>query len=95
MDDDRFLTHTEKTTEGKAFVAFLSLILWSDLANHGKGSGEKSIGRLVKQLGTIKRTNYGTGCSLLQPLTRKQKDILAAFAIEPEEFIQGILHFES
>ena len=95
IDSDRFLTHTEKTTEGKAFVAFLSLILWSDLANHGKGSGEKSIGRLVKQLGTIKRTNYGSGCSLLQPLTRKQKDILAAFAVEPEEFIQGILHFES
>lgn len=94
VDYDRFLTHTEKTTEGKAFVAFLSLILWSDLANHGKGSGEKSIGRLVKQLGTIKRTNYGSGCSLLQPLTRKQKDILAAFGIVPEEFIQTILHFE-
>ena len=95
VDDDSCLTHTEKTTEGKAFVAFLSLILWSDLANHWEGSGEKSVGRLVRQLGTIKRTNYGSGCSLLQPLTRQQKDILAVFAIEPEEFIQGILHFES
>jgi transposase len=95
VDYDRFLTHTAKTTEGKAFVAFLSLILWSDLANHGKGSGEKSIGRLVKQLGTIKRTNYGSGCSLLQPLTRQQQAILAAFAIEPEEFIQGILCFKT
>ena len=95
IDSDRFLTHTEKTTEGKAFVAFLSLILWSDLANHGKGSGEKSVGRLVRQLGTIKRTNYGSGCSLLQPLTRQQQAILAAFAMDPEEFIQGILRFET
>ncbi|WFF73326.1 transposase [Proteiniclasticum sp. QWL-01] len=94
IDYDRFLTHTEKTTEGKAFVAFLSLILWSDLTNHGKNSGEKSINRVVKQMGTIKRTDYGSGCSLLQPLTRKQKDILSAFAIEPEEFLQTILHFE-
>ncbi|MFZ2257850.1 MAG: hypothetical protein WAV55_06900 [Clostridiaceae bacterium] len=94
IDSDRFLTHTEKTTEGKAFVAFLSLILWSDLANHGKSSGEKSIGRLVKQMGTIRRTDYGSGSSLLQPLTRKQKDILQAFAMDPEEFVQSILRFE-
>ncbi|WFF72892.1 hypothetical protein [Proteiniclasticum sp. QWL-01] len=64
------------------------------MTNHGKNSGEKSINRLVKQMGTIKRTDYGSGCSLLQPLTRKQKDILSAFAIEPEEFLQTILHFE-
>ena len=87
MDDDRFLTHTKKTTEEKAFVVFLNLFLWSDLANHGKGSGEQSIGRLVKHPGMSKRTRYGTDCTLLQPLTRQQKDILAACAIEPEDFI--------
>ena len=94
IDSDRFLTHTEKTTEGKAFVAFLSLILWSDLVKHGKDSGAKSMGRLVKQLEMVKRTNYGSGCSLLQPLTRKQKEILAAFSIEPADFIESILRFE-
>ncbi|MFZ2258622.1 MAG: transposase [Clostridiaceae bacterium] len=94
IDYDRFLTNTQKTTEGKAFVAFLSLILWSDLVNHGKDSGAKSMGRLVKQLEMVKRTNYGSGCSLLQPLTRKQKEILAAFSIEPADFIESILRFE-
>jgi transposase len=93
IDNKRFLTQSDRTTEGKTFVAFLSLILWSDLARHGKGCNEKSIGRILKQLSTIKRVNYETGCSLLQALTKKQKDILTAFGIEPEQFVQDIIDF--
>lgn len=93
IDNDRFLTQNEKTTEGKAFIAFLSLILWSDLVSCSKNSNEKSAGRILKQLATIKRVNYEKGCSLLQPLTKKQKDILAAFGIKPDQFVQDILDF--
>lgn len=94
MDEEGFLTHSEKTTEGKAFVAFLSLILWSDLLNHGKNSGEKFVARLVKQMGAIRRRDYGSGRSLLQPLIKEQEEILGAFAMEPEKFTETILGFE-
>ncbi len=93
LDHDRFLTHNHSTTTGKSFVSFLSLILWSDLTStmRNKPKLEKTVGRLIKELRTVKRIDRGEISMLLQPLTKKQKDILEAFDIPIDDFIEQIL----
>lgn len=94
LDSDRFLTHTEETTQGKSFASFLALILWSDLMNQARQNktvGEKTLERLLEVMKKVKRVEYKDSCSLLEPLTKKQKEILAAFQIDQDEFIHRIL----
>jgi len=84
LEADRFLTHTGKTTNGKHFVHFLALILWSDLHRKIKlyeKKPEKTIERLLLQMRKIKCLNYEIGRTLEEPLTRKQKDILGCCGI--------------
>lgn len=91
---DRFLTHSDKTTKGKHFVHFLALILWSDLQRKMKEcekKPEKTVQRILLRMKKIKCFDYETGRALVEPLTRKQKDILACCDIDEQVFKERIL----
>lgn len=94
LEADRFLTHSGKTTRGKHFVHFLALILWSDLQRKVKAcekKPEKTIQRILLRMKKIKCIDYATGRTLEEPLTRKQKDILACCGIDENIFRKRIL----
>ncbi len=91
---DRLLTHSDRTTKGKHFVHFLTLILWSDLQRKMKEcekKPEKTIERILLHMKKIKCFDYETGRSLQEPLTRKQKDILICYGIDEDTFKERIL----
>lgn len=95
LDNDRMLTHNEKTTDGKSFVSFLSLIMWSDLQrtiNNNDKKVEKTIQRVLEALKMIRRIDNENLSMLLQPLTKKQKDILEALEIDQKIFVDKILN---
>ncbi|MGI6523832.1 MAG: IS1634 family transposase [Bdellovibrionota bacterium] len=95
LDNDRMLTHNEKTTDGKSFVSFLSLIMWSDLQrtiNNNNKKVEKTIQRVLETLKMIRRIDNENLSMLLQPLTKKQKDILEALEIDQKIFVDKILN---
>ncbi len=95
LDNDRMLTHNEKTTDGKSFISFLSLIMWSDLQrtiNKNNKKVEKTIHRILEALKMIRRIDNKNLSILLQPLTKKQKDILEALEIDQKIFIDKIIN---
>ncbi|MGI6680593.1 MAG: hypothetical protein ACOX3T_03820 [Bdellovibrionota bacterium] len=95
LDNDRMLTHNEKTTDGKSFISFLSLIMWSDLQrtiNKNNKKVEKTIHRILEALKMIRRIDNKNLSILLRPLTKKQKDILDALEIDQKIFIDKIIN---
>lgn len=86
---DSLLTHNAETMEGKLFTSFISLILWSHMQKQLRISGikvEKTTKRMILPIQKINTIEYAKGAELLEPLTRKQKDILGIFGINEGVF---------
>jgi hypothetical protein len=94
LDFHRLRTHLNETTEGKLFVAFLALILRTQLLNHiaalprkGRPTGTEAILELKK----IKALTFNGKGVYLAALTAKQKKILAAVGLSPDAFEQHVV----
>ncbi|GHV38561.1 hypothetical protein FACS1894187_17510 [Synergistales bacterium] len=93
LDFKRLRTHINKTTDGKVFVGFLALILRSCLLKKVKAQTETKRMTLDKVLIELKKIKVITMLDMhkiITPLTKTQKDILAALAIPVMDLINSV-----
>ncbi len=95
LDFSRLKTHYSETTNGKHFVGFIALILYCDILDLIKSSCSKEISHMtVKKVFLqmdkvrVMACNRENRSYLMSPLTKKQKDILYALNLNPDELIK-------
>jgi len=87
LDMKRIRAHTEATISGKVFCAFIGLIVASEMANglseYNATHKERTLSKrgLVWELEKIKVYITPNGRRLLNPLTKKQRELLETFKI--------------
>lgn len=82
MDGNRIRTHNEQTTEGKTFVTFIACVVRSYLLNRLSSylvENSTSMKKVFSQLSNITVLSGQGGLRFTKALTKKQKQILAAF----------------
>lgn len=90
----RLRTHTDTSTEGKFFLGFIAQILWADIIRVMHDQVKKNaptVKAVLNEMEKIQKVSYTMGDQLLSPLSKKQKDILSTFEIDPEKFRIWIL----
>jgi len=91
IDMKRLRSHSKESTDGKIFIAFIALILRSILENKLKKFDKNySIDKALKELSRIRIVKFENGQTLLNPLTKKQKEILEALNISIEELNNSV-----
>lgn len=87
LDMRRLHCHSDKTTEGKMFITFFSLILRSCMQNKLRvylAKTGSSFSMIIKELQKLKFVHTLSGKKLLSPVTKKQREILNAFGLSTE-----------
>jgi len=94
LDMKRLRVHSEDTTEGKMFIAFIGLILRTFAHNKLKGyldaSRSMSMPRAFDELRMIKTVKTKSGMLLHNPITKKQRTILEQFGLTDEDISAAI-----
>lgn len=88
LDMNRLHVQSDSTVDGKMFVAFFSLILRSYMQNRLKGyqaEHDLPFAAILKELRKLKFVCTVDGRKLLTPLTKKQRDILSACNVSPDD----------
>lgn len=88
LDMKRLHCQSDKTMEGKMFVAFFSLILRSFMHNRLKEyqvEAGATFASILKELNKLKFVCTTDGRKLLTPVTKKQRDILLACGFAAED----------
>jgi transposase len=88
IDMKRLRTHNQETTNGKMFCAFLSLIARMNIAmklSHWMIENRYTTIRVIRELNKIRAIIGKHGARLLNPLTKKQREILEAFGATVED----------
>ena len=92
IDMKRLRTHTLHTMDGKLFVAFLALILRAHVANVTAAYRAQeclSLDKIFIELKKLKVVRIG-GCSLHNPMTKRQRDVLALFGCTEKDILACI-----
>ena len=99
-DGKRFRTHNDLTGQGKMFILFLSLIFKSyidkTIGIHTKATlTEKkktvySVEKIMLELSRIKIITINGRTRLVQPITKKQRDILAWFKVSEKDVLDFV-----
>lgn len=92
IDMKRLRTHSTETSDGKIFIALVSLILRSILENvigDYNRKNNQTIEKVMKELSKIRVVNFSDGTSLLNPITKKQRMILENFGLTEEDVVQS------
>jgi transposase len=92
IDMKRIRTHNTESSDGKIFIAFVSLILRSILENVIGTYNRKNnmtIEKVMKELSKIRVVSFANGKSLLNPITKKQREILQEFGLSETDIIQS------
>ena len=98
IDMKRLRTHSGDTTDGKMFCAFIALIAISEIANRiAVGMKEKPIGKaeLMNELEKIKVVCLSNGRRLINPVTKTQRTILAAFGLSENDLMMYISKYDA
>jgi transposase len=77
-------THSEKTTKGFIFIAFLSLIIRSRLINMMRKAellDKYSVELMLLQLEKLKKITLADGTVIVTEMTKKQREILQALNV--------------
>lgn len=96
LDFSRLRTHEDKTTEGKIFVGFISLILRMYLSNklNINSKDQKKINitttEVLLEMEKIKITSLSNEKTLMMQLTKLQKDILACVGTSADELLKSL-----
>lgn len=93
IDMKRLRTHSTESSDGKMFIAFVSLILRSILENTIGEFNRKNnltIEKIIKELSKIRLVNLSDETSILNPITKKQRIILENFGLSDEDVIRSI-----
>jgi transposase len=97
IDMKRLRTHNRNTTEGKMFCAFLALILRKHIENKLSEWLKKNnytVERVLRELNKVRSIFFSGKRRLLNPLTKKQKEIYSLLGAQPEDltlFIESFL----
>ena len=95
LDMKRLHTHTDETTDGKLFCAFLGLIISFELENKLSGyMDEKSMSKekVIRELEKIKFVTASGKQRLLNPLTKRQRGLLAPFSVTEDTVKDFVAH---
>ena len=98
VDMKRLRTHTTETTDGKLFLAFVSLIAVSEVqARLGAMMREKSWSKadVIAEMEKVKVVTATGGRRLMSPLTKTQREILEAFGLAEGDLKAYILGTQS
>jgi transposase len=93
IDMKRLRTHSTESSDGKIFIAFVSLIIRSILENVIGDFNRKNnmtVEKIMKELSKIRAVSFSNGTSLLNPITKKQRLILENFGLSEDDIIQSI-----
>jgi transposase len=81
IDFRRLRTHANRTTDGKVFVGFLSLVLRSAMMKRlkeCKTMKHLTLEKILLELRKIKSVTYDDSSKMLMPLTKLQREVLEA-----------------
>ena len=88
LDLDRLRIHSEKAMNGRIFIAFIALIIQSQIHKVMKEKGlykNYTVEKLLSELKKIKKFELLSGKTMLSEISKKQRDIFKAFEItEPK-----------
>lgn len=93
VDSNRLKVHSDEAVSGKMFITFISLIMKSQIIknmNKEINQDNMSTKKVLLELKKIKKTTIHDKDTLMQPLTKKQKDILIKFNITEEEIKESL-----
>jgi transposase len=85
LKEKRLRVHSEDTLNGKMFVLFISLIIYTYMINQVKKNktiSKYSIPQVFKELDKIRLIILTDGTKHFSELSKKQKDILKAFDLK-------------
>lgn len=86
LERKRLRIHTQETFEGRLFLDFIALILHSWISNvmrRQRINKDLSVQELMYELKKIKRIYLGEKKTVLTEVSKRQRDLFAAFGIEP------------
>lgn len=87
-DGNRSRTHITETFEGKSFIEFISLVYKSQmelkLSNY-KDENKTCVEKILIELSKLKIIKINDKFRLLQPITKKQREILKCFSINDDD----------
>ena len=92
IDMKRLRTHSTESSDGKMFIAFVSLILRSILENvigEFNRKNNLTIEKVMKELSKIRIVTLSNGTSLLNPITKKQRMIFENFGLSEDDIIKS------
>lgn len=98
IDMKRLRTHSTESSDGKIFIAFVSLILRSILENtigEFNRNNNLTIEKVMKELSKIRVVHLSNGTSLLNPITKKQRSILENFGVTEEDILKSVNDLKS
>jgi transposase len=90
LDFKRMRTHWNKTTQGKMFVGFISLILRSDMLRKVKGNIKTkhlTFDKILIELRKIKTVTLTDMSEVLIPLTKMQRTILSVLDVSNDKLL--------
>ena len=93
IDCNRFRVHSAEGLDGKIFINFISLICKSyieDIMKRHFGEIIVSVNKTLEELAKIKMIKVNNKKRLVQPLTKKQKEILKAFDIKESDVLKKL-----
>lgn len=95
LDMKRLRTHTDATTDGKIFIAFIALIAVSELTDKLRGiMREKSMSKdsVISELEKIKTIAVSNNIRMINPLTKTQREIFEAFGLHETDLKAFVLN---
>lgn len=93
IDMKRLRTHSTESSDGKMFIAFVSLILRSVLENvigEFNRKNNMTIEKVMKELSKIRVVTLSNGTSLINPITKKQRTIFENFGLSEDDIIKSV-----
>ena len=87
LNSDRMRVKSRKTLEGRLFLLFLAIIVYTQISNTLKKSKVRNkftVRGLFKELNKLKIIKMMNGKTYLSEISKKQRDIFKIFGIKPE-----------
>jgi len=88
LDMHRLRTHTQETTDGKMFCAFVALIARMSIENALRGwmrENRMTMERVLRELAKIRCVQGAGGKRMLNPLTKKQREIVELMGFSEDD----------
>ena len=85
MDGSRLRVHSDTTVQGKLFVKFIALILYMKMSRTMKENklfDKLTIKEVLLELRKIKKTFIDENTTILNEITKKQRQILECFKLD-------------